>query len=367
MHVIDSLAVGGAERMLVDIANSTSAEGHQVSACATRHRGDLANWLRPDIKFWELNRQRRFDWSAMRLFASLARDFEPDLFHAHGRSTFSFLAFVTALGLVDYPIVIHDHDYVNSDSTVPSWFRWASGRWASHYVGVYAKLEAWAKDAGIPGDKISIIPNALDLQRIRAAPAGCIRRELDIPDDILIGIVVGGQQYVKGTDLLINAFAQSKHRKRARLLIVGDANEPAYLRSCYAQKDSLALSESITFLGKRLDVASLMKCVDFAVLPSRSESGPLVLIEYMVCGLPFVATNVGGVANKVEALGVPGFVPANDSLALASALDQLLQLSHAERLKRGKMGEDVAASYFEISERLPEWFRVYAAAAGATQ
>jgi glycosyltransferase involved in cell wall biosynthesis len=364
MHVIDSLTVGGAERMLVDIANSTSTEGHQVSVCATRHRGDLAAGLQPEIKFWELKRKRRFDWRALRLFAALAHDSETDVFHAHGRSTFAFLAFSKALGLIDCPIVVHDHEYVDSDSTVPYWFRWASARWASHYVGVYSKLESWANDAGIPRDKVTIIQNALDLDRIRAAAVGGIREEFDIPDDIAIGIVVGGQLYVKGTDLLINAFAQSSHRDRARLFIVGDTNDSAYLRDCCALRDSLGLTESITFLGKRLDVASLLKSVDFAVLSSRSESGPLVLIEYMACGLPFVSTNVGGVANLVADLGVPGFVPPNDSLALASALDELLELSPLERSQRGKIGEDIAEQYFNICGRLPEWFRVYASAMG---
>jgi glycosyltransferase involved in cell wall biosynthesis len=364
MHVIDSLSVGGAERMLVDIANSTAVEGHQVSACATRHRGDLAAGLRPEIKFWELKRQRRFDWRAMRLFATLVQDSDTDIFHAHGRSTFAFLAFSKALGLIDCPIVIHDHEYVDSDSTVPYWFRWAAARWASHYVGVYSKLEAWANEAGIPRDRVSIIQNALDLERIRAAPPGGIREEFNIPDDIPIGIVVGGQQYIKGTDVLINAMAQSSYRDRARLLIVGDTNDPAYFGDCCAQVESLGLNESITFLGKRLDVASLLKSVDFAVLSSRSESGPLVLIEYMACGLPFVATNVGGVANKVAELGVSGFVPPNDSLALASALDELLELSPVERSQRGKIGEEIAEQYFNISNRLPEWLRVYASAMG---
>ena len=363
MHVIDSLTVGGAERMLVDIANSTSAEGHQVSACATRHRGDLAAGLYPEIKFWELKRKRRFDLRALRLFAALAQDSETDLFHAHGRSTFAFLAFSKALGLIDRPIVIHDHDN-ESDSAVPYWYRWAASRWASHYVGVYSKLEKWANNAGIPRDRVSIIQNALDLERIRAAPPSGIREELGIPDDISLGIVVG-HQHVKGTDLLMDAFAQSSHRQRTKLLIVGDTYDADYLRASCAQRDSLGLTESIFFLGKRLDVASLLKSVDFAVVPSRVESGPLVLIEYMACGLPFVATNVGGVANQVAQLGVPGFIAPNDSRGLTLALDELLELSPVERSRRGKVGEDIADRYFNICLRLPEWLRVYTSALGS--
>jgi glycosyltransferase involved in cell wall biosynthesis len=84
----------------------------------------------------------------------------------------------------------------------------------------------------------------------------------------------------------------------------------------------------------------------------------------MACGLPFVSTNVGGVANLVAELGVPGFVLPNDSLALASALDKLLELSPLERSQRGKIGEDIADQYFNICERLPDWLRVYESAMG---
>jgi len=51
-------------------------------------------------------------------------------------------------------------------------------------------------------------------------------------------------------------------------------------------------------------------------------------------------------------------------LALASALDKLLELSPLERSQRGKIGEDIADRYFNICGRLPEWFRVYASAMG---
>src|SRR5262245_34387667 len=109
MHVIDSLCLGGAERMLVDIANATAADGHRVSACITRDGRDLANELRPDVPLWVLARQKRFDWTALKQFASIIQEQKVDLLHAHGRSTFSFAATVRTFGLIRTPILLHDH------------------------------------------------------------------------------------------------------------------------------------------------------------------------------------------------------------------------------------------------------------------
>lgn len=69
LHVIDSLELGGAERMLVEIANSATADGHEVSACVTRSATTLASDLHPKIKLTTLNRSRQIDLHAMRRLA----------------------------------------------------------------------------------------------------------------------------------------------------------------------------------------------------------------------------------------------------------------------------------------------------------
>src|SRR5262249_9007541 len=120
MHVIDSLCLGGAERMLVDIANATVADGHRVSACITRDGRDLANELRPEVHLWVLARQKRLEWAALKQFAAIIKEHKVDLLHVHGRSTFSFAATVKTLGLIRIPILLHDHyGQIEIDTSVP--------------------------------------------------------------------------------------------------------------------------------------------------------------------------------------------------------------------------------------------------------
>jgi glycosyltransferase involved in cell wall biosynthesis len=122
------------------------------------------------------------------------------------------------------------------------------------------------------------------------------------------------------------------------------------------------LDDTVIFAGQRVDATALLTDADFAVLPSRSESGPLALIEYMVMGLPFVATPVGAVGMRVSALGLPEFVGAEDAQGLATAVDNLLQLTPQQRRERGEIGRHAARRYFDIRQALPQWYAVYDAA-----
>src|SRR2546422_11196853 len=104
MHVIDSLRIGGAERMLVDLANQTAAEGDQVSVTITRNGTDLASELQSAIGLTIIARQTRFDWPAMRRFAGLVKEQGTEILHAHGRTSLELLALLKALGLIHVPI-----------------------------------------------------------------------------------------------------------------------------------------------------------------------------------------------------------------------------------------------------------------------
>ncbi|MGH9365060.1 MAG: glycosyltransferase, partial [Thermoanaerobaculia bacterium] len=122
---------------------------------------------------------------------------------------------------------------------------------------------------------------------------------------------------------------------------------------------------AVLFLGERYDAASLMRGVDFALVPSRSESGPLVLIEYLANGVPFVCTKVGGISERVSAVGVPEFVEPNDPAALADAMDRLLRLDTDQRRLRGGVGHEIAAAHFDVLQARRRWYAVYASALGA--
>ncbi|WP_264032498.1 glycosyltransferase family 4 protein [Cellulosimicrobium sp. SH8] len=145
-------------------------------------------------------------------------------------------------------------------------------------------------------------------------------------------VAVGRIEHVKGFDLLVDAFASSALRDRARLVVVGDGSEAAALRRRVA---SAGLTDRVELPG-RLDpaeVAARLAAADVVVVPSRADAAPLVVLEAWRSGRPLVATVRGG-PPEIVSDGVDGvLVDPQDTQALAAAVLGLLDdPERAERI-----------------------------------
>lgn len=360
MHVIDGLPLGGAERMLVDISNATLRAGHQVSACVTRSCVDLAGQLDARIRLHVLGRTQRFELRPLLWFAGMVRREGVDLVQAHSRSTFSLLALLKGMGVLRVPVVLQDHfGSIETNTQVPTWFRIAGKLCLAHYVGVSDKLGVWARSAGIAADRIQVLGNALDLSRLTPAAAVDPRQVFGLPATARVGVVVAGIRPDKGIHVLLEALAARALPADVRFVIIGHAADPAYARRCEQRSQELGLGSVVTFVGPRMDVPALIAGAQFAVLPSVTESGPLVLIEYLMAGLPFVASRVGDIGQRVAQSGLAEFVGPGDAPAMRGALDRLWALSPAAMKERGQAGIGVAQREFDIQSVLPRWLEIY--------
>ncbi len=237
-------------------------------------------------------------------------------------------------------------------------FAWVC-RMIDKYVGVYPKLCQWAKRAGFPDGKIGYVGHGLDLSRLDSAQAIDVHGEFDLPTERVVGIVVGNIRLEKGTDLLIELIADSLIAKEAIYLFVGRDADPEFAQMCRNLVTEYHLQHCIRFVGSRRDVPSLLRGVDFAIIPSRSESGPLVLIEYLAAGLPVVSFNVGDLSAQIAQKGVSGFALLGDVVTLRQELEELLKLSPDERAQRGAAGRRIIEESFSIEAKLPEWLQIY--------
>jgi glycosyltransferase involved in cell wall biosynthesis len=368
LHVIDGLGLGGAERMLVDIANRTVADGHRVSVCVTRTTTTLARELDPRIRLLVLGRRTRVSPLALLRLARFVRGERVDVIHAHMRSTVAFVLQLRVSRAIRTPIVFHHHGFalhagttagtVEIDTSVPTWFR-IGQRFVGHYVGVYDKLTAWARRAGMDVARTSTIPNAIDFARFTGAPVADIRGELGLDAGAVVALLVATVRRDKGIEMLIDALARTAARDRVHVVIAGVEGEPAYAAACKARLAGLGCAHRVTFLGGRTDIPSLLPAADLGLLSSHTESGPLVLIEYLATSLPIVSTRVGEIGARLADLGVPGFVAPGDAEAFARELDVVLALSPAERRARGQLGRRLVADGWDIRNVMPRWYAVY--------
>jgi glycosyltransferase involved in cell wall biosynthesis len=360
MHIIDSLAIGGAERMLVTLANRSLADGLEVSVCATRAGGPLASELDARVPLRVLPRRRRVDPDSFAALERFASDRRIEIFHVHGRSSFSFLAVARTVGGVTAPIVFHDHyGAIERDPSVPAWMRCWGAAMVGQYVGVSNGLCKWAERARVPRCRIRAIENGIEMNRYRChRPFGMppgdqpVRRKL-------IGLVVGNIRPDKGIEVLLRAMAGISRHRQPQIWICGGCQDAAYESRCRGLIRALGLRGCIRFLGERDDIGRFVANADFGVIPSISESGPLVLAELLSAGLPVVATEAGSLARRARSLGVRDFVPPGDAAALAAALERLISLTPAQRVARGEHGRALAARHFDIAAAMPRWYKVY--------
>lgn len=348
--------------MLVDIANRSARDGHDVQVCITRHDDDMASELSSQVRLHVLRRTGRYDVAAPWRFAQLLREQRPDVIHLHARTSLPFVALGKLLARAAVPILLHDHfGGIEIDTSVPRYFR-VSRRAIAQYVGVCDQLGDWAKAAGVPEDRVSVIENAIDLDRFRnAAPADlrAVRRDRDV----LVGVMVANQHFNKGIEVLLDAVAKCRYRDRIHVVVAGEAPDPAYSRSLHEHRDRLGLAETVSFLGARPDIPELLRAADFALHTSHTESGPLVLVEYMAGGVPFVATRTGSIGKRLSALGLPGFVPPGNSAELAAELDRLLALSPEQRQARAAAARALLERW-DLRSVMKRWYELYEHTAG---
>ena len=161
---------------------------------------------------------------------------------------------------------------------------------------------------GLPEDRVSVLGNGLDLDGLDAVPRADVRGQLGLPREALLLCSVGRLVRDKGHSYLLQAFAQGLDRwPTAHLVLVGEGPEETRLRD---DTSRLRLDGRVHFLGFRERVAAVLKCCDVFVLPSLEEGFPVTVLEAMACGLPVVASDVGGVADVVERGRTGLIVPA---------------------------------------------------------
>ena len=360
MHVIDSLAPGGAERMLVDIVNNIDRDNFSVSVCITRSNHALSKELHQDIPFMALDRKWRFDPKGFTRLKQFSNKQKVDIYHVHSRSTLKFLLTTRLLGFCRSPIVFHDHfGSLHIDNSVPLWFKYQGVKQLAHYIGVCDGLGKWAANASVPGEMISVIGNGLDLGRFENISPLNLHKRLDIPADKLIGIAVGTIRADKGIDLLIDACSHFPEKDLPHFVIVGKEIDDAFNDLCKKKIVELGLGEYFHCVGVQENALSWIKGADFAVMSARSESGPLVLIEYMLCKVPFAAFNVGWVSNLIYQYFPNFFSEPCDTEQLYQQLSQLTKGKPNDLSDRSLIAYDLAKKLFNIKDRIPIIENIY--------
>ena len=201
---------------------------------------------------------------------------------------------------------------------------------------------------------IVVIPNFLDCRFHRRAPDPQLRARFCGPDEKLV-IHISNLRPVKQVDAVVRVFALLRERVAARLLIVGEGPELSRAERLIEQ---LGITAHVELVGEAQDVVGLLSVSDLFLLPSLQESFGLSALEAMACGVPVVASNVGGLPEVITD-GVSGFLHRPDDVeGMAHSAIVLLSDSAAhERL--AAEGTRIAVERFSANRIVPQYEALY--------
>ncbi|HJP58398.1 MAG TPA: glycosyltransferase, partial [Gemmatimonadaceae bacterium] len=149
---------------------------------------------------------------------------------------------------------------------------------------------------------------------------------------------------------------------RISVALVGKVQDEQYWNDCRQLAETTGVTERLLFLGERADAIDLTADYEIGIVPSRSDSGPLVLIEMLGAGLPVAAFRTGEVAERAAAAGIGGIVSPGDVAALAAEIMLLAEMSPTERVERGTVGRRLASHAFDLRQHMTKWYDVYMSA-----
>jgi len=202
----------------------------------------------------------------------------------------------------------------------------------------------------LPADRVVVAPNGVAPEWSDVPPEREERKAA--PTAVWLGVM----QPVKRVPELVHAVAAVPS---LRLVLVGDGPERHRVEAAVADSGA---ADRVVLAGYQPDPMRLLAAADVFVLPSAAEACPMAILQAMACGLPVVASSVGGVPEVVRD-GIDGIlVPAGDDVALREALD-LLAGDAAMRRRLGDSARRRAREHYSTQrcvERIVEVYRAVA-------
>lgn len=357
LHAIETPGTGGAERVLVDVARSLSADFHSIGMTL------VEGWTSGELRRYAIDThvlplQRAFDWRWPARFAKFLRSHAIDIVHTHEFTTTCYAALGSSIAGVPLVSTMHGKNYWPERAYRRRALQWAAGR--SHaFVAVSDDLRCFAAQVlSLPAKQVRVVPNGVDLAAFapNTQASSRIRSSLGVSSGDVVIVAVGALEPVKGHTALIEAMAQvCQNAPAAKLWIVGEG----YLRGeLEGLVNSRGLKDSIAFLGWRTDIHDVIAAADLSVLASKSEGMPLAVMESMACARPVVATRVGGLPELIEHEVSGLLVQPEDVGQLATALQALVSQPQ-RRQALGAAAYERASARFSLAAMTASYQQIY--------
>ncbi len=319
-HLISTAGLYGAERVVVDLATYTRAQGHQVAVWLLESPGVDEVMAALEEKRVPAERivvgRGGLPEVCLRLRKRI-REEEVDILHSHGYRTDVAVGLAGMFSSVRRVATCHTW-YSNSIKLRLYEMVDKMALRLFHRVVVVSPQLRWeVKNAGIPLERVRLVLNGTNFLPSMITEGKSVRAEYGIKEESRLLLRVGRLDQDKGNETLLEAFAKGFAGQEAVLLFVGEGDERDALEQQVAR---LGIRDRVHFAGYRTDVGRFLQAADLFVLSSYKEGLPIALLEAMACRKPIVATEVGAIGSVITHGRDGWLVPPRNVDVLADAL-----------------------------------------------
>ena len=315
VQLVDSLSLGGIERMSVNISNVFTLYNIKSHLIVTRIGGGLLKFVSKDVHLKIFNKSSFFDVFTFIKILVYLKNVKPDVLHAHQTSIFWSVLFKAFLP--NTKVVWHDHF---GQSEMLDLYPRKEMNWIMPFIDSLVTVNDTIKkywEGRFPDKKNSIFylanfPEFLEISR--AFPTS----------EILSIINVANFRKQKDQLTLLEALSIIKQKDYFfKASLIGEFVEENWLELVKNRILELDLEKDVEIVGPVTEISPYLESAHIGVLSSESEGLPVALLEYGMAGLPTVATQVGQ-CDQVLGYGQFGWlVPPKSPALLAAALEEV--------------------------------------------
>lgn len=300
VQIIDSLEIGGAEKMAINYANALSVRNEFSGLVATRAEGKLKNQLSNSVSYLFLKKKSTIDFGAVFRLRKYCQNNQVEFLQPHSSSYFT--ALMVKFVYPKVKIIWHDHnglsEFISSEKSLV--LKIASFFFKGIIVVNY-KLKEWAEKE-LNCKKVIYLPNFTTIDNSTST------------ETILKGqsgkriLCLANLRDQKNHFLLLEVAEKLKQSHADWTFhLVGKDFEDDYSAKLKAAIVNKNLEENVFIYGSKNDIKNIIDQSDIAILTSKSEGLPIALIEYGLSKKPVVSTKVGEIPLIIKD-GINGFI-----------------------------------------------------------
>jgi glycosyltransferase involved in cell wall biosynthesis len=338
VYLAHTLAVGGAEEMILNLVRHLPAAFEPVVVCIDQPGPIGAEIQNTGVTFHSLGLRpglrRPFDLIRLQQFI---HGLEPTIVHTFLLTASLYGRFAAMLARVPIVIGTEVNIYERKQPLHRVAERWLMAGTDAVITSADSVRDFYVDQVAADPDKVAVIYNAVDWSQLHASTdRATVRAELGVPIDVPVAGIIARLTEQKAHRVLFDALASRPELHALQVIVVGDGELRADLQR---RVEQLGLSGRVHFVGARRDLGNILGAVDMFLMPSLWEGLPLSLVLAMGAGLPVIASRVAGIPEIVQDNVNGLLVDPNDATQLAAAMVRLVE----DQSLRAALGEAAKA------------------------